>query len=85
VAIDRAHANQNVLIHVDAVAVQGVMVNGKLINRGVRIYNSLFSINVTPYINFGQENLIELVLRGDPDSTPIKAVEIRYYDKGVYP
>ena len=85
VVIDRGHANQNVLIHVDGMAVQGVMLNGKLVNRSVRVYNSLFSINVTPYVNFGQENLIELVMRGDPQSTPIKAVEIRYYDKGVYP
>jgi hypothetical protein len=85
VVIDRAHANQNVLVHVDGMAVQGVMVNGKLINRGTRVYNSLFSINVTPYVAFGQENLIELVTRGDPQPTPIKVVEIRYYDKGVYP
>ncbi|MGA2258686.1 MAG: hypothetical protein ABSG53_28805 [Thermoguttaceae bacterium] len=85
VVIDRTHANQNVLIHVDGMAVQGVMVNGKLVNRSVRVYNSLFSINITPYVNFGQENLIELVLRGDPQSTPINAVEILYYDKGMYP
>ncbi len=85
VFIDRAHASQNVLIHVDGMAVQGVMVNGKLINRSGRVSNSLFSINVTPYVNFGQENLIELVVRPDPQPTPVKVVEIRYYDQGVYP
>jgi hypothetical protein len=85
VVIDQAHASQNVLVHVDGMAVQGVLLNGKLINRSTRVYNSLFSINVTPYVNFGQENLIELVTRGDPQPTPIKVVEIRYYDKGVYP
>ena len=45
---------------------KGCMVNGKLINRSMRVYNSIFSINVTPYVNFGQENLIELVARPDP-------------------
>jgi hypothetical protein len=85
VLIDRAHASQNVLIYVDGMAVQGVMVNGKLINRSTRVYNSIFSINVTPYVNFGQDNLIELVVRPDPQPAPIKVVEIRYYDKDVYP
>jgi hypothetical protein len=81
VVIDRTHANQDVLIHVDGRAIQGVLVNGRLILRGERVYNSLFSINVTPYVNFGRENLIELVSRPDPQPTPVKAIEIRYYDK----
>jgi hypothetical protein len=30
-------------------------------------------------IKFGEENLIELVTRPDPQSTPIDKIEIRYY------
>ena len=85
VVVDRAHARQNVLVHVDGKAVVGVIVNGKLLIRSTRVYNSLFSINVTPYIRFGEENMVELVTRPDPQATPIDKVEIRYYDKGVYP
>ncbi|MGA2500632.1 MAG: hypothetical protein ABSH20_23070, partial [Tepidisphaeraceae bacterium] len=85
VVVDRAHAGQNVLVHVDGKSVVGVIVNGKLLLRSTRVYNSLFSINVTPYIRFEEENLVELVTRPDPQATPIDKVEIRYYDKGVYP
>ena len=86
VVIDRSHANQNVLIHVDGMAVYGVMVNGKLIDRSMRIYNSLFS---------DQCHALRQLRAREPDRaghavpilspTPIKVVEIRYYDKGVYP
>jgi hypothetical protein len=45
----------------------------------------MFSINVTPFVKFGEENLVELVNDMDPGGTLISLVEIRYYDKNVYP
>jgi hypothetical protein len=85
VTIDRRHAGQNVMIYVNGREVWGVMINGKLILHSRRVANSVFSINITPYVDFGRENLIELVVGGDPRPNPIDVVELRYYRKDVYP
>ncbi len=85
VTIDRRHARQNVMIYVHGSRVRGVMVNGKLILHGARVVNPIVSINITPYVDFGRENLIELVVAGDPKPNPINVVELRYYNKDAYP
>ena len=85
VTIDRRHARQNVMIYVNGPAVRGVIVNGKLILHSSRVASSIFSINITPYVDFGRENLIELAVAADPRPHPIDVVELRYYSKDVYP
>ncbi len=36
-------------------------------------------------VRFGQENVIELVGSAEAKNKSIQRVEIRYYDKGIYP
>lgn len=83
--IERRHARQTVMVYVNGPRVQGVMVNGRLLLRSGRVANSICTINITPYVEFGCENLIELVVAGDTQPNPINAVELRYYNPGEYP
>jgi len=86
VTIPADQKNRNVVIHVEtARPVKGVMVNGCYLLRQFYWGGTMFSINVTPFVKFGEENLVELVNDMDPGGTLISLVEIRYYDKNVYP
>jgi hypothetical protein len=62
--------------------VQGVMVNGRLLVHSRRVSNPVCAINITPLVEFGRENLIELVSAADSHPNPIDTVELRYYRQG---
>jgi hypothetical protein len=84
VMVDRKYAGKNILVHVESRSVKGVIVNGKLtIRASNQVYGSRFSINVTPYIRLGEQNLIDLVNNGGTNSLDV--VQLHIYDKNVYP
>ena len=82
VVIDRAHEGRNVLIYAksEGGGIYAVLTNGKRIDGG----GAYFLMNITPFINFGEENMIELGVPSNADMT-ITDVELRYYEKGFYP
>ena len=60
------------------------MINGRLLNAAEQVRAHTFSFHITPMVRFGAENLFELVGNGLGEKT-VANVEIRFYDKGVYP
>ncbi|MDQ2732137.1 MAG: hypothetical protein M3Y56_10795 [Armatimonadota bacterium] len=86
VVIDPAHAARNVVVYVEAAGdIFSLMINGQLILHGPQVREHITVYNITPMVKFGQENLIELLGHPGPQDKPVQTVEIRYYEKGVYP
>jgi hypothetical protein len=83
VVIDRAREGSNVVIYgkPEGGGIGGVLTNGKRLDSG----GPYLCLNITPFINFGEENTIELALSPNDQHVSISQIEIRYYDKGVYP
>ena len=86
VVIDAAHEGRNVVIYYEASWDRfSLLINGHLLRRGELFREEACVFNVTPMVRFGEENRIELVGSAEVKNKPIQRVEIRYYDKGVYP
>jgi hypothetical protein len=75
VVIDKERAAHHVAVTMDGDGIQGILVNG-------RFLNGTLLINITPMVKFGEENQIELMLRGNAD---IRAVALHYYEPGECP
>jgi hypothetical protein len=56
-----------------------VMVNGRLIRRLHHEVGTITSLNVTPWIKFGQENEIHIV-RGSPGKGIIKRISLDFFE-----
>ncbi len=85
VVIDPAQKGRNIVLHFEASGDRfGIIINGRLLNAAGQVRAHSFSFNITPMVRMGEENLIELVGNGQGDKT-VPLVEIRFYDKGVYP
>jgi hypothetical protein len=86
VPINAAHRGRNVVIIYEATGDRfSLLINGRLLNRSEQIRESVTCFNVTPLIRFGDQNLVELVGGSGSNEKSIHHIEIRYYDKGVYP
>ena len=88
VMIDAAHQGRNVIAYAvtDGEMFRGVLVNGSRIDvTAVGYERHYLSLNITPLVRFGEENLIEFTMRATPEGTPVHTVELRYYEKGFYP
>ncbi len=84
VVIENRHRGQNVVIHLEATGDRfGVLINGMRLNSAGLWRGRSFQFDVTPMVNFGELNLIELA--GSPGEKTVHDVEIRYYAKGEYP
>ena len=78
-------AANNVVLDVDAEGgrgVMGVIVNGYYIGHDLAAMH--FQINMTPWIQFGKENEIELVCFSK-GPVAIKNVSLETHPKGIYP
>lgn len=58
--------------------VLGVLINGRWLRRLHHLIGTRFQLNLTPWVRFGQDNEIEIVLRNKA-KTEIKAVALRCY------
>ncbi|MFI5378019.1 MAG: hypothetical protein ACHRHE_01820 [Tepidisphaerales bacterium] len=87
VRADASQAGKNVVIHASARpgVLQGVIVNGHYVMRFHHRIGTDIDLNVTPWIRFGQDNEIILVATGGTSACGIRNVELRYYDRDVYP
>ena len=87
VVIDAAHRNSNVVVFVEQVDVgmTAILINGRQIDVMPTPGKQFAVVNITPMVLFGGENTIELRCGANPQPTSIKAVELRFYEKGVFP
>jgi hypothetical protein len=84
VVIDNVHKSQNVVIHIEASGDRfSILINGHRLNSAGLWRGRSFQFNITPMVFFGEENLIEIA--GNPGEKTISLVEIRYYEKGMFP
>jgi len=84
--IDPAQRHRNVVVHYESNNSRiALMVNGQLLSHSEQSRAHSFSYHVTPLVKFGEPNLIELVNPSGSASQSFPSIEIRYYDRGVYP
>ena len=55
------------------------MINGRLVRRLHHEVGTVTSLNVTPWVKFGQENEIHIV-RGSPGKGAIKGISLDFHD-----
>jgi hypothetical protein len=87
VRADAAQARKNVVIHASARpgVLQGVIVNGHYVMRFHHRIGRDIDLNVTLWFFFGQDNEIVLVASGGTSPCGIRNVELRFYDRDIYP
>ena len=79
------HRGSNVVIHFEATGDRfSLLVNGRQLKDAGQVRSHSFTFNVTPLVNFGEQNLIELAGSSNSDKS-IRSVEIWFYHPGVYP
>ena len=81
VAIPASFARQTAMINVETetqFGIYGVMINGRLVRRLHHEVGTVTSLNVTPWIKFGQENEIHIT-RSSPGKGAIKKVTLDFH------
>jgi len=85
VRIERSAADQTLMFWMDAPGLVHVIVNGHYARRHHHRIGSRTSLNITPWIKFGEENEF-IIPCGDADPrSGIQAIELRAFTPGVYP
>jgi hypothetical protein len=82
VPISAALSGQTAMLHLETetqCGLYGVMINGRLVRRLHHEVGTITSLNVTPWIKFGQENEIHLV-RGSPGKGTIKKISLDFHE-----
>ena len=87
VKIDAAHKNSNVVVFVEQydAGVSAVLINGREIDVSGTPGKEIVVVNIAPMVVFGGENTIEIRCGSNPSPTAIKVIELRFYEKGVFP
>jgi hypothetical protein len=86
VTVDSAQAHRNAVIYIHADGpVFGVLINGEMICRHHHLIGQKFLLNITPKVKFGGENRLELITRDPKQASQVHALELRFYDRQVYP
>ncbi|HEY3398925.1 MAG TPA: hypothetical protein VGM19_14850 [Armatimonadota bacterium] len=70
---------KTVMVYVEATTMHCIYINGKYLPRMNVPYGTHFRFNITPWIKWGEENVIEMQPHYTNPNT-IGAVELRYYD-----
>jgi hypothetical protein len=81
VTVPAAWSGQTAMMDVETetqFGIYGVMVNGRLVRRLHHEVGTVTSLNVTPWIKFGQENELHIV-RGTPGKGAIKRVALQFH------
>jgi hypothetical protein len=83
VSIPASFAGKTAMINVETetrFGIFGVMVNGRLVRRLHHVVGTVTSLNVTPWIKFGQENEIHIT-RSSPGKGAIKKVSLDFHEE----
>jgi len=90
VTVPASHRGQNAVLSVEGGwPLVGVIVNGHLTRRHHHRFGDRWTLNVTPWVHWGQENEIELFCPEassfDSGDHVIRALRLDFYQPGVYP
>ncbi len=86
VKIDASESGRTVVVHELANwggALHGLIINGRFVTRHHHWVSPEQNLNITPYVNFGQDNELILVLGGG--QSVVKNVSLEFHKKGTYP
>jgi hypothetical protein len=85
VVIDAKHRGQNAFLTVDGSReLVSVLINGRLVRRHHHMIGDRWSLNLTPFIRWGQENEIELVRWESSGSGTVREISLGFHDPKVY-
>ncbi len=83
VTVPESQKDRRVVINVVSQGKVGiVVVNGRLVSRHHHFIGDHWQLDVTPFIQFGQENEIQLISLGKGN---IEEVGLWFFDSGTYP
>jgi hypothetical protein len=86
VLIPEDQAESAVTIKLDVTGgMTGVLVNGVWVRRLHHHIGTEFDLNITPWIQFGQSNTIELVCMNGPTTGTVRSVVLNFYSPEKYP
>ena len=86
VAVDSKLKRYNAVLNVETQGnIVGVIVNGHLVRRHHHMIGEVWSLNLTPWIRFGDKNEFELIAWGGPTQGSVKALSLDFYDPAIYP
>ena len=85
IKIDESAANQTVMFWMDAPGMAEVIVNGHYVRRHHHRIGTRSSLNITPWIKFGEENEFIIPCGGADPKIGIRTLELRSYTPGEYP
>ena len=81
VAISASHRNQRAVIELETLgAIHNILVNGHLVARHHHNIGKHWELDVTPWINFGGDNQIEIA--ADGDGRIIQSAKIGFFEPG---
>jgi hypothetical protein len=86
VAVDAKLAGKNAVVTVDgSPELVAVLVNGHLVRRQHTMIGERWSLNVTPFVKFGDDNEIEIVRWNGAGRALVREASLGFYDAGSYP
>ena len=84
--VDAKYRGTNAVLIVDGdPALVAVLINGKLVRHHHHMIGSRWSLNLTPFVHFGEENEIQLVRWNGEGSGAVRQVLMGFYPANGYP
>jgi hypothetical protein len=88
VRIERNNVGKNIFLDFDGpVATDGVIINGVWVGHHRNYRQRRWQINITPWIKFGSENIIQLIgaRANTHEDFHVAGVKLAIYEPGSYP
>ncbi|MFA6270598.1 MAG: hypothetical protein WC657_05340, partial [Candidatus Paceibacterota bacterium] len=85
IKVDKSATDKTVMFWMDAPGLTDVIVNGHYVRRHHHRIGTRTSLNITPWIKFGEENEFIITTGGADPRIGIKELELRLYTPGEYP
>jgi hypothetical protein len=85
-SVDAKYRGTNAVLIVDGdPALVSVLINGKLVRHHHHMIGSRWSLNLTPFVRFGEENEIQLVRWNGAGAGTVRQVFMGFYPAEGYP
>jgi hypothetical protein len=86
VVIDNKHRGQNVMLTVEGdSALVSVLINGTLMRRHHHMLGNRWSLNLAPFVRWGEDNEIEVVRWESAGAGNVREVSLNFFDPKLYP
>jgi hypothetical protein len=85
-SVDAKYSGTNAVLIVDGdPALVSVLINGKLVRHHHHMIGSRWSLNLTPFVHFGEDNEIQLVRWNGSGAAVVRQVFMGFYPSNGYP